>query len=169
MKKIIQTITTLVCLLIGSFSSYTLYKTGYIYNDSNIKDCRNLWFSTLCSGTAFIIVGIYGSMYLMWQCMCQVLCDGESNGCRFTCCKCILLVGIISAFVWQITHFIEQNDQCHQIYKYKYQLLWLCFYIQTIGLFLGIVIWLILCIIGYFNKKKKKNNTNINNKYRQLV
>lgn len=163
MKTVVQSVFATLCLLVGAFSSFSLYKTGYIYKEHDIKDCKDLWFSILLSSLAFIVSGLYGISYLIWKCLCKVVCDEDQKGCGFTCFKFIVLVGIIAAFVWEAIHFVQQNKPCYQVYKNNYKLLWTCFYVQTIGIFSAIIVWLLancvkFCCSNYYKKEKNRDH-----------
>lgn len=147
MNTCIKLIFALTFLAIGIYSALSIYRTGYIYEKEDIKDCKDLWYSILLSCFAFIIIGLLCVSYLIWKCLCTVVCDEEQNGCSFTCFRFVMVIGAIATFTWEIIHFVKQNEPCYQVYKKDYTLLWICFYTQTISMFVGIFLLILAYLI----------------------
>lgn len=152
MRKIIQFVYSILYLGIGIYSDIILYNTGYIYNNNDIKDCNSLWLILLLSSIMYTIIGSYSSFYLIWDYLCNCICYEENNRCNFTCLKFILILCTIILYLTELIFYINQSDECYEVYKKDYKSLWVCFNIQTFGIFISLLgLYLILII-----KCKKK-------------
>lgn len=146
-------VPVIVCLLVAAYSGYSLYRTGFIYED--VKNKIDLWINIIMTWIANSLLGMYLLLYMLWKYFCEYVCN-ERVIMGFTCVKGVLFVGILGSFGWSIVNFIEYNK--YRYYKDNYVLLWYTMHVQAVGVFLLILYVIVLSMLPLCKREKKGYN-----------
>lgn len=142
-----QILITGIFLSVTAFSAFSILKTGNIYDDSEIKSCKDLWFSVLLSGFIYGICAIYLFCYVLWQLFCRIVCSQNNSNIGFSCLRTLFLLGCLGVWGWETYIFIRQRDDCYQNYEKNYNFIWICFYVQVLSIMTVIPVIIIATIV----------------------
>lgn len=143
----LQIIFIFICSLITVFSGFSIFKSGNVYNDEDINKCKDFYFSVAYTFFIYLLCSIYGICYFLWKIFFICSCFDKINKNSFIILRILLFISTSIAILWEGVHFIKQDDKCYDIYKNNYTLLWSTMFIQILGIFLGIILFLIMVLI----------------------
>lgn len=149
-----QCYTAISSLFSALFCAYALGTNNLKaeYDNSQTEECKNIWYYLFSMSIISGIVGLFLCGYLMYTCLCSVVCK-KAAPLDFSCKRCIFLAGYVGLNFWGYFVAIFTPEWCFSNLKIDYPKLFGAFILYNTIFSLNFIYVIILA----FNRLCKKN------------